>query len=202
MSARPADPNNARQSSNQLPHDTVGAACEGCPPCDATGYDAQSPDECCSRCHGTGDYSGIPDAWGQYGVEAVYLETDRETTSDEPRRLVRLDTFTCETALTAAGAEELIARLYDAAREMSSQEAESALAKALARGERRLHSIREELGPRAFNCLARDGVLTIEQAAAMTDEEMLRIVNLGVTTLAHIRSVVARARRPDTGEAA
>jgi hypothetical protein len=194
MSARPTTPNNTpEQTSDELLLRTAAVVTEDCPSCGGSGYDEQSPDECCSRCHGTGDYSGIPDAWGKYGVDAVYLDTDRETASVDPRGLVRLDTFTCETALTLEGAEELISRLYRAVREIDRQAAESALANALASGARPLNSIREELGPRAFNCLARQGVLTIEQAAAMTDEEMLCIVNLGVTTLERIRSVVGRS---------
>jgi hypothetical protein len=199
MSSRPAANKDATRSGDRARGREAVAASEGCPAGDAVGYDAG--EECCPRCHGTGEYSGISDAWGRYGVEDVYLETDSET-SEEPRRLVRLDTFSCETALTVEGAEELAARLYAAVRELTRQETEAKLAAALASGERRLQSIREELGPRAFNCLARDGVLTIEQAAAMSDEEMLEIVNLGVSTLAHIRAVVEHASRPDSGAAA
>jgi Bacterial RNA polymerase, alpha chain C terminal domain len=193
MSDRPAATNNVKQA-GRLAQEKALAAYDGCPACNATGYD--DGDECCPRCHGTGEYSGIPDAWGRYGVEDVYLATDSETTSEQPGRLVRLATSSCETALTVKGAEDLAARLHAAVRELTRQEAEANLAAALARGEQRLQSIREELGARAFNCLAREGVLTIEQAAAMTDEEMLGIVNLGVSTLEHIRVVVAHASRP------
>jgi hypothetical protein len=199
MSSRPAATNNAKQ--RQSAQKNAVAASEGCPACDGMGY-GEGDDESSPRCHGTGEYSGIPDARGNYGVEDVYLETDSETTDGEPRRLVRVDTFSCETTLTVKGAEELAARLYAAVREQAGHEAETKLAVALARGERRLHCIREELGPRAFNCLAREGVLTIVQAVAMSDEEMLAIVNLGVSTLAHIRAVVERASRPDAGAAA
>lgn len=188
MSARRITP-------KSTPQRTSDEVAEDCPWCSGSGYDEQSPDACCSHCDGTGDYSGIPDAWDKYGIDAVYLDTDSETTSVDPRGLVRLDTFTCQTALTLEGAEELISRLYRAVREIDRQAAESALANALASGERPLNSIRQELGPRAFNCLARQGVLTIEQAAAMTDEEMLCIVNLGVTTLERIRSVVGCSPR-------
>ncbi len=196
MSGHPVAPSNPERSQTVT---SAVAASEGCPACDATGYDEQT-DECCPQCHGTGAYSGIPDASGRYGVDAVYVETDQETS--DPRRLVCLHTFTSETALTGEGAEELIARLCQAVREIGLQDAEAALAAALAAGERPLQSIRDELGPRAFNCLARHGVLTIEQAAARTDEELLCIVNLGVTSLERIRSVVGHTPGPEASDPA
>jgi predicted flap endonuclease-1-like 5' DNA nuclease len=171
------------------------AASEGCPECSASGYDEHDPDESCSRCNGTGEYTGIPDAWGEYGVDAVYLAVD-DSNESESRQLVRVDTYSCETALTLEAAEELASRLYRVAREARGEAENSALAIALAAGQRRLTSIRDELGPRAFNCLARSGVMTVEQAAGMSDEELLRIVNLGVGTLERIRGVVGRDYRP------
>ena len=43
------------------------------------------------------------------------------------------------------------------------------------------------LSRRAYNCLRRAGIVTVERVAAMSDDELLQIRNLGVTTLPEIR---------------
>lgn len=167
---------------------------DGCPACGASGLDRQDPDECCTLCEGTGKYTGIPDAWGEYGVDAVYLDTDGEPDSEtgQPRALVRINTFSCDTTLTLDGAEELTRRVFRVVDSVRHQAKERAARDALAAGERSLELVRDELGPRAYNCLARGGVLTIEQAARMSDKELLAIVNLGVAALERIRTVTGR----------
>lgn len=163
---------------------------DGCPACGASGFDRTDPDERCTLCYGTGEYSGIPDAWGEYGVDAVYAETEPDSETGEVRTLVRINTFSCDTTLTLDGAEEFARRVFGVVDDVRHQAKERALRDALAAGERRLELVRDELGSRAFNCLARGGVLTIEQAARMSDRELLAILNLGVAALERIRAVI------------
>jgi hypothetical protein len=167
-----------------------------CQDCDGMGYHEEDSEQLCASCRGTGEHCGIPDAYGQLGVTAVYVDLDAQDTSTEPRKLVHLETFTCETALTLEGTEQLASRLHSAVYDVRREEKERAFTNALASGERSLESVREQLGERAINCLAREGVLTIERAAAMTDAELLAIVNLGLGTLERIRAVVGHGCRP------
>ncbi len=159
---------------------------------DRVGYHDEDTEQLC----GTGEHRGIPDAYGQLGVTALYVDRDGEDTSAEPRKLIHLETFTCEIELTLEGAERLASRLRSAVYDVRREEEERAFRNALASGERPLESVRDQLGERAFNCLAREGVLTIERAAAMTDAELLAVVHLGFGTLERIRAVVGRSCRP------
>lgn len=167
-----------------------------CPDCHGMGYPDDIPEHPCASCRGTGKYSGIPNAYGEPGVTAISVANDGQDTSADPRKLVRLETFACEIPLTLEGAEQLASRLYNAVYGVRHDDKERAFRAALANSERPLESVRDQLGPRAFNCLAREGVLTIERAAAMTDAELLCIVNLGFGTLQRIRAVVGRSSRP------
>lgn len=169
------------------------AAAVDCQECDGMGYPDATPEQPCPACRGTGHYTGIPDAYGQPGVTAISVANDSKDTSVDPRQLVRLETFACEIPLTLDGAEQLASRLYDAVYEVRHSERERAHTDALASGERPLASAREALGTRAYFCLARAGVLTVEQAAGMTDAELLCIVHLGIGTLQRIRTVVGRS---------
>jgi hypothetical protein len=155
-----------------------------------------NPDEDPEQPFASWETTGIPDAYGQPGVTSISVERDGQDTRDKPRKLVRLETFACEIPLTLAGAEQLASRLYDAVYEVRRTERERARTNALASGEKPLESVRDALGTRAYYCLARAGVLTAEQAAAMTDAELLCIVNLGIGTLQRIREVVGRSHPP------
>jgi hypothetical protein len=173
-----------------------------CRDCDGMGYHDDDPGQLCASCRGTGEHHDIPNAYGQLGVTTVYVYLDGEDTSAQPRKLVRLKTSTCETALTLEGAERLASRLHSAVYDVRRKEKERVFANELANGERPLELVRDQLGPLAFNCLTRTGVLTIERAAAMTDTELLAIVNLGVVSLERIRAVVGRSCRPGQAEGA
>ncbi|HEY3944420.1 MAG TPA: DNA-directed RNA polymerase subunit alpha C-terminal domain-containing protein [Solirubrobacteraceae bacterium] len=172
----------------------------GCPECQETGYELDDRGETCDRCGGTGEYTGILDKYGNHGVNTVYGETRYAGPGVDPR-VVYMETSGFRTALTIAGVEELISRLYDAVREHRRREANCALTAALAAGERPLERVREQLGARAFNCLGREGVFTIEHAARMSDKELLAIVNLGDSTLQKIRAVVGHSSQPGTSKA-
>jgi hypothetical protein len=143
---------------------------------------------------------GIPDAYDQPGVTALYANLDAQDTSAEPRKLIHLETFACEIKLTLDGAERLASRLHSAVYDVRCEEKERALTSALANGEHPLESVRDQLGALEFNCLAHEGVLTIEQAASMTDAELLAIVHLDLGTLQRIRAVVGRSCPPAHGE--
>lgn len=178
----------------------------GCLTCAGSGFRASSAHEFCLDCGGTGNYGGILNAWGQRGIDAVGVEPDRQDTSLDPRCLVRLDTFTCETMLTINGAKALIAQLHRVIDDLQRAQTNQAFAAAIAAGEEPLKTVRDQLGAWAFNCLARSGVLTVEQAAAMSDKELLAIANLGSATLRRIRAVVGTGTRsagngPSTTEA-
>ena len=60
-------------------------------------------------------YDGIPNAFAQYGVSALELDTTDEPV---PRRVVTIHTFMCETTLDVDGATELVRRLERAIAEM------------------------------------------------------------------------------------
>jgi len=135
----------------------------------------------------------IPNAWGQYGVSAIYVDVDAEDKSEEPRKLVCMDTAMCETALSVTGARELIERLYAAVSEIEHGDEAKAHADALAAGEHFLEDVRDELGPSAFNSLRRGKVLTIEQVQRLSDAELLAIPNLGAVRLARVREVCGQA---------
>ena len=156
------------------------------------GNSDEDPEQPCASSATT----GIPDAYGQPGVTSISVESDDQDTSAKPRKLVRLETFACEIPLTLDGAEQLASRLHDAVYEVRRTERNRARTSALGSGEKPLESVRDALGTRAYYCLARSGVLTVEQAAGMTDAELLCIVNLGIGTLQRIREVVGRSHPP------
>lgn len=172
-----------------------------CDACGGAGRNEEHPVQVCSRYEGTRTYKGVADAWDRLGVTAVYVDIDRLDLGDEPRQLVRLETFDTDTALTVDGAEKLASRLYGVVFRLRGEAKQRDFAAALANGERPLESVREQLGARAYNCLGREGILTIERAAAMSDGELLAIMHLGLGTLERIRSVVGRVRSPLPPEA-
>jgi hypothetical protein len=175
----------------------IPMAPEHCPDCEGFGYHDAEHLHRCGRCGGTGEYNGIPDARGRLGIISIHLGIDGLQLTEDPRKVVHLETRTGDTALTLDGTEKLASRLYELVAGARKEEKEHAFAAALANGERPLESVRDQLGERAFNCLAREGVLTIERAAAMPDAELLCIVNLGFGTLERIRAVVGRGCRPE-----
>jgi hypothetical protein len=171
--------------------DSLPALAYECPACEGSGKDPEDETKDCRSCDGTGDYPGVANAWGQFGVSSVYVDTDGEDESENPRELVCIDTFMCETTLTVAGAEKLIDRLYDAVQKIRGRAIGDEHIRAQLAGEQFLEEVAEKLEPRAFNCLRRSGVWTVEGARRMSDAELLAIPNLGVTTLARIREVCA-----------
>ena len=57
------------------------------------------------------------------------------------------------------------------------------------------HALRElGLDARAFNALSADGITTIEQVEAMSDQQLLRIVNFGRSSCWHTRNSIQRWR--------
>lgn len=150
-----------------------------CPACDGSKVDPEDESIPCRSCGGTGEYPGIANAWGQYGVSSVYVDTDGEDDSETPRRLVCIDTFMCETALTPNGARELVRRLEAAITE--------------ARGENdSITDLKDELGAMAHNCLGRAGLRTVGAVASASDEELLALPGFGVGCLAQTRRVIPR----------
>jgi hypothetical protein len=166
-----------------------------CPACEGSGKDPEDETKDCRSCDGTGDYSGIANAWGQYGVSSVYVDTDGEDASENPRKLVCMDTFVCETTMTPEGAIDLAGRLYARADEIRDEIRDEQKAgerkDAVLAGEHFLETVQDALEPRAFNCLRRSGIWSIEGVRRMSDAELLAIPNLGKTTLARIREVCA-----------
>jgi DNA-directed RNA polymerase alpha subunit len=63
-----------------------------------------------------------------------------------------------------------------------------------ARQTRRLYAIWRDLGlnARVATCLAREGIGDVAVVAAMSDEELLDILNVGQVALADIRALVPR----------
>lgn len=162
-----------------------------CPACEGSGKDPEDETKDCRSCDGTGDYPGIANAWGQYGVSSVYIDTDGEDKSADPRKLVCMDTFMCETTLTPEGAIELADRLHARAGEIRDEQKAGERKDAELAGEHFLETVRDRLGERAFNCLRRSGVWSIEGVRRLSDAELLAIPNLGDGTLARIREVCA-----------
>lgn len=162
-----------------------------CPACEGSGKDLEDETKDCRSCEGTGDYPGIANAWGQYGVSDIYIDTDGEDKSENPRKLVCMDTFMCETTMTPEGARELANRLYARADEIRDEQEAGERKDAELAGEHFLETVQDALEPRAFNCLRRSGIWSIEGVRRMSDAELLAIPNLGKTTLARIREVCA-----------
>lgn len=163
----------------------------GCLSCDGTGKDPEAPEDC-AVCGGSGKYQGIANAWGQPGVTSVHADTDEE---DEARKLVCIDTFMCETTLTVEGAEALMSRVYAVVQDIRHGDEAQAHREALERGEEFLEDRRETMSARVFNCLRRDGLLTVEQVRAKSDAELLAISGLGVAALAEVRAACGTEER-------